>query len=555
MTKPAWMKAAEAQGGVPSSTGTVPGAPTSFVGRPSAAGGAQYSDARERYGGGTATGGYPSVSSAAPHAPSVGGLHAAAVQDRSRSRSRERPAGEEPERKRKSRFGTDDRREVTQGGYAPGAAVGQYPAPGGMLYGGHVPPQLPSALPSYAFAPHRQVGHPSATGIAPPVNMLAMLTSALAASTGGASTVSVGGAGMAATRPFRRLYVGSVPMCTELELQGYINAVMSTAYMPGEHCISAHVGGSDKKFAFLEFRTVDLASAALQLDGVVFKGQPLKIRRPNDYSALGQPAPSGPPISLRLDALGIISSNVPDGPNKIFIGGLPHCLQEEQLRELLSAIGPLRGLHLVKDTGAANNKGYAFAEYVDPSISDVACTHLHGMPLGDKALTVRRAGTTGPPGSVVGMGGGGAGGGGLALTGVPGYPALPQFGMMGGVLGGMPAGPPLSASLGVASHLPTRAPTRLLRLQGMVSGADLALSPREWAELEEDIASGLSGHGAILKLHVPRGGPYAGNVYVLYGDVSASIAAAASVGSKTFDGRHVPVEYEEEARLGEIQAY
>ena len=35
--------------------------------------------------------------------------------------------------------------------------------------------------------------------------------------------------------------------------------------------------------------------------------------------------------------------------------------------------------------------GYAFAEYVDPNITDQAIAGLNGMQLGDKKLTVQRA--------------------------------------------------------------------------------------------------------------------------------------------------------------------
>ena len=52
---------------------------------------------------------------------------------------------------------------------------------------------------------------------------------------------------------------------------------------------------------------------------------------------------------------GVISSHVPNGPNKIFLGGLPPYLNEEQIVELLQAFGTLKGLHVVKDN--ATNMG------------------------------------------------------------------------------------------------------------------------------------------------------------------------------------------------------
>lgn len=43
--------------------------------------------------------------------------------------------------------------------------------------------------------------------------------------------------------------------------------------------------------------------------------------------------PTGVPF--RLEELGKVATTVPDGPNKLFIGGLPYQLTEGQLIELL----------------------------------------------------------------------------------------------------------------------------------------------------------------------------------------------------------------------------
>lgn len=55
-------------------------------------------------------------------------------------------------------------------------------------------------------------------------------------------------------------------------------------------------------------------------------GQSLKIRRPHDY----QPMPGMSESSISVPA-GVISTVVPDSPHKIFIGGLPNYLNEDQV--------------------------------------------------------------------------------------------------------------------------------------------------------------------------------------------------------------------------------
>ena len=63
---------------------------------------------------------------------------------------------------------------------------------------------------------------------------------------------------------------------------------------------------------------------------------------------------------------------VPDSPHKVFLGGLPNYLNEDQVKELLTSFGQLRAFNLVKDSATGLSKGYAFCEYVDVSITDQA---------------------------------------------------------------------------------------------------------------------------------------------------------------------------------------
>ena len=39
---------------------------------------------------------------------------------------------------------------------------------------------------------------------------------------------------------------------------------------------------------------------------------------------------------------GVVSTVVPDSPNKLFIGGLPNYLNEDQVKELLTSFGALK---------------------------------------------------------------------------------------------------------------------------------------------------------------------------------------------------------------------
>merc|ERR1711935_1204516 len=174
------------------------------------------------------------------------------------------------------------------------------------------------------------------------------------------------------TRQARRLYIGGVPFgATEEAMMEFFNQQMHMAGLatgPGNPVLAVQIN-LDKNFAFLEIRSVDEASAALAFDGINFMGQSLKIRRPSDYKSM--------PNQAGADVAGLVA----DSPYKIFIGGLPNYLQEEQVREILTSFGQLKAFNLVKDTATNLSKGYAFCEYADPQITDTAIAGLNGMQL------------------------------------------------------------------------------------------------------------------------------------------------------------------------------
>lgn len=88
----------------------------------------------------------------------------------------------------------------------------------------------------------------------------------------------------------------------------------------------------------------------MAFDGIIFLSGPLKIRRPKDYGGVeitGSPGVHVP---------GVVSTNVPDSINKIFVGGLPTYLNEEQVMELLKSFGELKAFNLVRENGNGPSK-------------------------------------------------------------------------------------------------------------------------------------------------------------------------------------------------------
>ena len=179
-------------------------------------------------------------------------------------------------------------------------------------------------------------------------------TSAAAAAVNPADVAAAAAAALAAaagpqqTRHARRLYVGNLPIgVTEDQIHVEFSQAIERAYVPPpplteDPILSVYIN-HERRFCFLEFKTVEMTTACMSLDGYTLQGQALKIKRPNDYSEALAPRvhPSALP-NLDVSRLGMISGTVLDGPNKIFIGGLHYHLTDAQVLELLQAFGPVK---------------------------------------------------------------------------------------------------------------------------------------------------------------------------------------------------------------------
>lgn len=234
---------------------------------------------------------------------------------------------------------------------------------------------------------------------------------------------------------------------------------------PGNPVLAVQIN-QDKNFAFLEFRSVDETTQAMAFDGIIFQGQSLKIRRPHDY----QPLP-GMSENPSVYVPGVVSTVVPDSAHKLFIGGLPNYLNDDQVKELLTSFGPLKAFNLVKDSATGLSKGYAFCEYVDINVTDQAIAGLNGMQLGDKKLLVQRASV---------------GAKNATLSTINQTPVTLQVpGLM-------------SSQVQMGGH-----PTEVLCLMNMVLPEEL-LDDEEYEEIVEDVRDECSKYGLVKSIEIPR---------------------------------------------------
>ncbi|CAK9138780.1 unnamed protein product, partial [Ilex paraguariensis] len=250
--------------------------------------------------------------------------------------------------------------------------------------------------------------------------------------------------------------------------------------------------------------------AQIALISTVFlaAGAPVKVRRPGDYtpSLVATLGPSQPNPNLDLAAVGLTlgSAGGLEGPDRIFVGGLPYyftesCslrLRSSRRRILASPQGELFktllwGFDLVKDRETENSKGYAFCVYKDMSVTDVACAALNGIKMGDKTLTAQQ------------------------------QIALQRLVLQPGALA-----------------------TKVLCLSYVVT-ADELKDDEDYDDILENMRTECGKFGTLVNVVIPRPNlngetaPGVGKVFLEYGDVETSTKARSGLNGRKFGGSQV----------------
>jgi len=376
----------------------------------------------------------------------------------------------------------------------------------------------------------------------------------------GATTTAPGGALMLTSGPVvsgpdpnsrqaRRLYIGSLsPTATEMGMKQFFQEqlykqelakrrqmALETGLDPDEAVKGTIVptsqvvevtitrGETDvKSYAFVEMNTADGASELLALDGISYLGTCMKLRRPKDY--VGPVTPVTPVLP------GIVGTHVPDGPNKIFMGGLPLHMTEEQIKDLLGAFGQLKNFNQVKDPQTMIAKGYCFFDFVDETLTEKVISSLNGIKLGDKTLMVQRATCSAAAANKMALALPSSGGFAMGELIKHQTPVVKNDNMQTVdsektlITNLLNLGMPLSMSVAQmqleeekkkptgssSAVLPggtiTVRPSRTLVLLNLVNAEELE-DDEEFDELERDVEEEVEKYGRVLNLTIPRNAP------------------------------------------------
>lgn len=76
---------------------------------------------------------------------------------------------------------------------------------------------------------------------------------------------------------------------------------------------------------------------------------------------------------------------------KLFVGGLPFSMSEDELNEAFAAHGKVASAVIIKDRDTGRSKGFGFVEFENEEEGKAAEKALNGTELGGRSITVNEA--------------------------------------------------------------------------------------------------------------------------------------------------------------------
>lgn len=76
---------------------------------------------------------------------------------------------------------------------------------------------------------------------------------------------------------------------------------------------------------------------------------------------------------------------------RLFIGGLPYTVTEEELKEMFSKVGELESASIITDKYTGNSKGFGFIEFKKDEDAVKAIETLNNTELGGRRINVAEA--------------------------------------------------------------------------------------------------------------------------------------------------------------------
>lgn len=78
-------------------------------------------------------------------------------------------------------------------------------------------------------------------------------------------------------------------------------------------------------------------------------------------------------------------------PSKLFVGGIPFRMTEDELREAFSQAGEVVSTFIPMDRQTGRPRGFAFVEMADDAQADKAISMFDGQEMGGRRVAVNKA--------------------------------------------------------------------------------------------------------------------------------------------------------------------
>lgn len=339
----------------------------------------------------------------------------------------------------------------------------------------------------------------------------------------------------------RELYIGNLPpglnnnLLSDLLNHALIR--MGAVTEPGGPIINAWIG-SDGRYAFVVFRSVEETNMALSLKGVALMGYQIKVSkinmnaRPNYNGGMpaGPTSTSGALTKTAPRTVGEVTATTAGYKmtEKLQLGNVPKRMTEGAIEKLMKIFGKVMKVELVVDPVTKTPNGLCFVEFSNEVELQKAVSGAMGMKLGESVLETKK---------------------------VPISQTADTFAigsLIKNAAGQLATNPEsVDSFIGITPKINSvleSHPSRVVKLKNLVSVAEL-FDNGYYEEVYEDIHEQCKNYGRIVTVEIPRpiiNGPQVpglGFVYVQYESVEHAMIAARSLNGLTFAGKKVEAVY------------
>ncbi|KAH7104091.1 hypothetical protein BKA62DRAFT_693504 [Auriculariales sp. MPI-PUGE-AT-0066] len=144
--------------------------------------------------------------------------------------------------------------------------------------------------------------------------------------------------------------------------------------------VTDRISRRSKGIGYVELRTIDLVTKALELSGTIVMGLPIKVQL---TEAERNRVHAGENLNLPPGVKAATNGSV-----QLYVGSLHFNLTEQDIRQVFEPFGEVELVDLHRDPQTGRSKGYAFVQYKRGDDAKMALEQMDGFELAGRTLRV-----------------------------------------------------------------------------------------------------------------------------------------------------------------------